>query len=90
MVPESLEAPNARSIYDLSQRVAEYMKSVRLVMTTWHDNKTFVEGFDIDWKLLRILHLRVRPDVNSMVGTKMFGNLRRVAEFSKLDAGKLQ
>lgn len=59
-------------------------------MTTWHDNKTFVEGFDIDWKLLRILHLRVRPDVNSMVGTKMFGNLRRVAEFSKLDAGKLQ
>ena len=59
-------------------------------MTTWHDNKTFVEGFDMDWKLLRILHLRVRPDVNSMIGAKMFGNLRRVAEYTQLDPGKLQ
>ena len=82
MIPADSEAPNARSVYDLSQRVAEYLKSVRLVMTTWHDNKTFVEGFDMDWKLLRILHLRVRPDVNSMIGVKMFGNLRRVAEYT--------
>ena len=77
-----VQPTSSRSAYDLSQKVAEYIKSVRLVMTTWHDNKTFVEGYDMDWKLLRILHLRVRPEVNSMVGTSMFGNLRRVAEYA--------
>ena len=65
------------------------MKTIRLVFVSWHENKTWIEGYDMTWKLVRLLHLRVAPGINTLSGTLQFGNLRKASEYSKLNLAKL-
>ena len=55
------DTPQFLSILKENKAVAKQMKKLRLVFCTWHDNNTFLEEFDMNWKFLRFLHLRAAP-----------------------------
>ena len=72
--------------------LARLMRRLKLVYSTWHDGRTFVEEFYMDWEFLRMLHLRAAPELSTskqLREGKTTSAGRQVNDYEKIDFGAI-